>query len=340
MLQVREESLDESRVHRVLINSVLITGGAGFIGSHLVDAFLARGEKVTVLDDFSTGSAKNLDHINSDKNLEIVKGSILDEGLVDSLVSQNNGCLHMAAAVGVKKILDDPIGSLKTNINGSENVLLSSLKHKKRVLIASTSEIYGKNSSEVLREDSDRILGSPLLSRWTYSEAKAIEEAIAYHLHKSKGLDLRIVRLFNTVGPRQSANYGMVIPKFFDAVIKKREIEIHGDGTQRRVFCHIADAISGILTIWDSPEANGEAFNVGGKEEVSILKLAESVMKVLDKVTPIKFIPYEELRQRGFEDMQRRVPSSEKIHRVTGWEAKRVLEEILEDYKNYLTKSK
>lgn len=332
--------LGESRVHKVLNNSVLITGGAGFIGSHLVDAFLARGESVTVLDDLSTGSAKNLEHLKSSEGLKIVEGSILDESLVDSLVAQSNGCLHMAAAVGVKKILDDPIGSLKTNINGSENVLLSSLKHKKRVLIASTSEIYGKNSSEVLKEDSDRVLGSPLLSRWTYSEAKAIEEAIAYHLHKTKGLDLRIVRLFNTVGPRQSAAYGMVIPKFFDAVIHGKEIEIHGDGTQRRVFCHVADAVSGILSIWDSSKANGEAFNVGGKEEVSILKLAEAVMNVLNKATPIKFTPYEELRQRGFEDMQRRVPSTEKLHRVTGWEAKRGLQEILADYKSYVMESK
>ena len=332
--------LDESRVHKVLNNSVLITGGAGFIGSHLVDAFLARGENVTVLDDLSTGSAKNLEHLKSSEGLKIVEGSILDESLVDSLVAQSNGCLHMAAAVGVKKILDDPIGSLKTNINGSENVLLSSLKHKKRVLIASTSEIYGKNSSEVLREDSDRVLGSPLLSRWTYSEAKAIEEAIAYHLHKTKGLDLRIVRLFNTVGPRQSAAYGMVIPKFFDAVIHGKEIEIHGDGTQRRVFCHVADAVSGIFSIWDSSKANGEAFNVGGKEEVSILKLAEAVMNVLNKATPIKFTPYEELRQRGFEDMQRRVPSTEKLHRVTGWQAKRGLQEILADYKSYVMESK
>lgn len=332
--------LGESRVHKVLNNSVLITGGAGFIGSHLVDAFLARGENVTVLDDLSTGSAKNLEHLKSSEGLKIVEGSILDESLVDSLVAQSNGCLHMAAAVGVKKILDDPIGSLKTNINGSENVLLSSLKHKKRVLIASTSEIYGKNSSEVLKEDSDRVLGSPLLSRWTYSEAKAIEEAIAYHLHKTKGLDLRIVRLFNTVGPRQSAAYGMVIPKFFDAVIHGKEIEIHGDGTQRRVFCHVADAVSGILSIWDSSKANGEAFNVGGKEEVSILKLAEAVMNVLNKATPIKFTPYEELRQRGFEDMQRRVPSTEKLHRVTGWEAKRGLQEILADYKSYVMESK
>jgi len=323
-----------------LNNSVLITGGAGFIGSHLVDAFLARGENVTVLDDLSTGSAKNLEHLKSSEGLKIVEGSILDESLVDSLVAQSNGCLHMAAAVGVKKILEEPIGSLKTNINGSENVLLSSLKHKKRVLIASTSEIYGKNSSEVLREDSDRVLGSPLLSRWTYSEAKAIEEAIAYHLHKTKGLDLRIVRLFNTVGPRQSAAYGMVIPKFFDAVIQGKEIEIHGDGTQCRVFCHVADAVSGILSIWDSSKANGEAFNVGGKEEVSILKLAEAVMNVLDKATPIKFTSYEELRQRGFEDMQRRVPSTEKLHRVTGWKAKRGLQEILADYKSYVMESK
>ena len=318
---------------------VLITGGAGFIGSHLVDEFISRGERVTVLDDLSTGTSKNLEHLQGNPNLEIVTGSILDKSLVDSLVSKNHGCLHMAAAVGVKKILNDPIGSLNTNINGSENVLFSSLKHKKRVLIASTSEIYGKNTSEVLTEESDRILGSPLLSRWTYSEAKAIEEAIAYHLHRTQGLNLRIVRLFNTVGPRQSSAYGMVIPKFFDAVLNDREIEIHGDGTQRRVFCHVADAVSGILAIWDSEEANGEEFNVGGKEEIEISKLAEEVMKVVGKKVGIRNVPYEELRKEGFEDMPRRVPSTEKLQKLTGWQPKRGLAEILKDFHGHLVGS-
>jgi UDP-glucose 4-epimerase len=322
-----------------LKSRVLITGGAGFIGSHLVDEFISRGERVTVLDDLSTGTSKNLEHLQGNPNLEIVTGSILDKSIVDSLVSKNDGCLHMAAAVGVKKILNDPIGSLNTNINGSENVLFSSLKHKKRVLIASTSEIYGKNTSEVLTEESDRILGSPLLSRWTYSEAKAIEEAIAYHLHRTQGLNLRIVRLFNTVGPRQSSAYGMVIPKFFDAVLNDREIEIHGEGTQRRVFCHVADAVSGILAIWDCEEANGEAFNVGGKEEIEISKLAAEVMKVVGKKVRIRNIPYEELRKEGFEDMPRRVPSTEKLQKLTGWQPKRGLAEILNDFQGYLVGS-
>jgi UDP-glucose 4-epimerase len=323
-----------------LSKKVLITGGAGFIGSHLVDACLNRGEKVTVLDDLSTGSPENLKHLEGNPNLEIIAGSILDKGLVETLISKSDGCMHMAAAVGVKKILDDPIGSLTTNISGSENVLFASLKHKKQVLIASTSEIYGKNTSEVLTEESDRILGSPLLSRWTYSEAKALEEAIAYHLFRTQGLNLRIVRLFNTVGPRQSSAYGMVIPKFFDAVLNDREIEIHGSGNQRRVFCHVADAVTGILAIWDCEEAKGEVFNVGGKEEIEISKLAEAIMKVVGKRVGIRNIPYEELRKEGFEDMQRRVPSTEKLRKLTGWQPRRGLTEILEDFQKHLVGSK
>lgn len=319
-----------------MINSVLITGGAGFIGSHLVDSFLSRGENVTVLDDFSTGVPRNLAHVVNNPRLQVINGSILNEQLVNDLVSSSTGCIHMAAAVGVRQILDRPVESLKTNLYGSENVLNAATAHGKKLLLASTSEIYGKNASEVLTEESDRILGSPLLTRWTYSEAKAIEEAIAHYLFRTRSLDVRIARLFNTVGPRQSAAYGMVIPRFFQAALEEKEIIIHGNGTQRRVFCHVADAVAGIISIWDSKSATGQAFNVGGIEEITILDLAKRIMNLVERQLPIRFITYEALRDSGFEDMQRRVPSTDKLKQATGWQPKLGISEILNDYLKFL----
>jgi UDP-glucose 4-epimerase len=231
---------------------LLVTGGAGFIGSHLSEALANRGDSVIALDDLSTGNSKNLDGLNGSPNFKLVTGSILDEQLVKSLIEEVDGVMHFAAAVGVEKILNDPIGSLRTNLIGSEIVLTNAAKLNKPTILASTSEIYGKNTEVPLTEESDRVLGSPLKSRWSYSEAKAIDETIARSLHEKINWNVKIIRLFNTVGPRQSSAYGMVIPRFVEAAKNNKPLIVHGDGTQRRVFCHIEDAIVGILELWDN----------------------------------------------------------------------------------------
>ena len=313
----------------------LITGGAGFIGSHLADALLSRGDEVTVFDDFSSGSLINLNHQKDNRNLKVISGNILNrESLLRAFIGVD-GCFHMAAAVGVEKILKDPIGSIKTNIHGSENVLDIAADRGVPILLASTSEIYGKNSSGLLNEESDRIIGSPLLTRWSYSEAKALDETYARALYEKSGLQVKIIRYFNTVGPRQSSAYGMVIPKFFKACLEREPLIIHGDGTQQRIFCHVADAISGTLALWDSPKGNGEVFNLGGVEEVRIIDLAKRIIEVTGSSSTIDFVSYETLRLEGFEDMSRRLPDTSKLRGVTGWKAEIGLEKILSDYLEY-----
>lgn len=309
---------------------ILITGGAGFIGSHLADALIERGHSVTVFDDFSTGEQSNLaKHKNE---ILSITGNILDrQGLADNLRGIDY-CFHFAAAVGVEKILKDPIGSLKTNIHGSENVLELCCEQGIPVILASTSEIYGKNSGGLLTEESDRIVGSPHLARWTYSDAKALDEALAIALANQRGLQVKIIRYFNTVGPRQSAAYGMVIPSFFEAAKNQLPLLIHGDGSQQRIFCHISDAVDGTLALWESHLGFGEAFNLGGTEETSILNLAKRIIGITGSNSEIAFLPYEELRKRGFEDMQRRLPDTTKLRKLTSWTPKMNLEEILVDY--------
>ncbi len=309
---------------------ILVTGGAGFIGSHLSEALVVNGDSVIALDDLSTGNSTNLKSLENNPNFQFVSGSILDEKLVTSLIESLDGVMHFAAAVGVQKILDDPIGSLKTNLVGSEIVLTKAAKSNKPTILASTSEIYGKNTQVPLTEDSDRVLGSPLLSRWTYSEAKAIDESIARALHQKSKWPVKIVRLFNTVGPRQSAAYGMVIPRFIEAALKNQPLIVHGDGNQQRVFCHIDDAISGILILWNSEKGAGEAFNLGGFEETTIKDLANRIIEKTKSQTKIQFIPYDQLTT-GFEDIARRVPDPRKLQSLTGWKATKNLDAIIED---------
>jgi len=311
---------------------ILITGGSGFIGSYLCKNLLAKGHEVISLDNFSTGKFENIAGLENTKGFESIEGSVLDKELVKDLISNVDTCFHFAAAVGVQKILDDPIGSLKTNLHGSENVIQACSESKVDLVLASTSEIYGKNPTQPLTEDSDRVIGSPLLSRWTYSEAKAIDEALAHAYHSKHGLKVKIVRLFNTVGPRQSPAYGMVIPRFFAAALSGKDLEIHGDGSQRRVFCHVDDAVSGVIELWKHSDGNGEAFNIGGIEEISILNLAKKIIEVTKSNSKINYIPYANLKSQGFEDMQRRVPSTEKLKKLTGWSPKKGLDEILFDY--------
>lgn len=313
----------------------LVTGGAGFVGSHLVEALLGRGDEVLVLDDFSTGSPRNLEHLRSNPALRVVEGSIVDELLVNRLMAGMDGCFHLAAAVGVNLIVERPLESLTTNIRGSEVVLGAAAHFGVKTLVTSTSEIYGKNTGDLLGENDDRILGSPLKVRWTYSEAKAIEEALAYTLWTSQGLPTVIARLFNTVGPRQTGHYGMVVPRFVAAALAGEPLTVYGTGDQSRVFCHVADAVAGLLSLWDEPKAQGDVFNVGGVGEVSISGLAERVKAVTGSDAPIVRIPYDEAYEPGFEDMQRRVPDTSKIKALTGWRPTRGLDEILQDVMEY-----
>jgi len=318
---------------------ILVTGGAGFIGSHLCEALVAAGDSVISLDDLSTGAAPNLAALNKNPKFTFVNGSILDEKKVEQLIEAVDGVLHFAAAVGVQKILGDPIGSLKTNIQGSEIVMTNAARLRKPTLIASSSEIYGKSSAPSLSEDSERVLGSPLLARWTYSEAKAIDESMARGLYERDGWPVKIVRLFNTVGPRQSGAYGMVIPRFINAAIRNEPLVVHGDGSQRRVFCHIHDAVAGILALWRAESGFGEAFNLGGFEETTIKKLAGRIIEKVGSTSKITYQPYEELSATGFEDIPRRVPNTEKLRKLTGWKAERDLETIIGDTITEITAS-
>jgi UDP-glucose 4-epimerase len=316
---------------------VLITGGAGFIGSHLADALIARGDQVVALDNFSTGSTANIKHIT--KNFEIIDGDIRNTELINETTKDVDLVLHMAAALGVNTILESPLESISTNIAGSEVVLKAAAHHKKRILIASTSEIYGKNPKQPLNESDDRVVGSPQKIRWSYSDAKAIEEAMAFSLNQEKGLRVTTARLFNTVGPRQSAHYGMVVPRFVRSALKNEPINIYGDGTQSRVFCHVHDAVEALLALVGTDRTINQVYNVGGTGEVTIKQLAEAVIKQTNSKSTIEYIPYEKAYAPGFEDMQRRVPDIGKIKEVIAWQPQRDLTQIISDVAAHITNS-
>ncbi len=304
-----------------------ITGGAGFIGSHLADALIARGDSVTILDNMSTGSAKNIAHLQG--KIEVHEGDIRDKALVEKLVEQSDIVFHMAAALGVKNIMEHTLESIDRNFNGSEIVLHAATKFNKRLIIASTSEIYGKNPNQPLNEESDRVVGAPQKIRWTYADAKALEEAVAYKLHKTQGLRVTTVRFFNTVGPRQTGQYGMVVPRFVQAALRNEDIIIYGDGSQSRVFCHVNDAVCAVLLLADSDSTIGDYFNVGGIGEVTIRKLAEEVIFFVGSDSIVRYIPLADAYPIGFEDIQRRIPDISKISRVVNWKPRYSLNEIL-----------
>jgi len=308
---------------------VFITGGAGFIGSHLADHYVAAGDQVTILDNFSTGSKTNIAHLES--KVTTVDGDIRNIGLVESLTNDANLVLHMAAALGVNTILESPLESMSTNITGSEVVLNAAAKFKKRIIIASTSEIYGKNPKQPLSETDDRVVGAPQKIRWTYSDAKAIEEAMAFALHQEKKLPVTTVRLFNTVGPRQTGRYGMVVPRFVHAALNNEPITIYGDGTQSRVFCHVADSVQAIATMAGTDSTIGDVFNVGGKGEVTIKQLAEQVVALTGSKSEITYTPYSDAYPAGFEDIQRRVPDITKIKSAINWAPTKDLNQIISD---------
>jgi UDP-glucose 4-epimerase len=306
-----------------------ISGGAGFIGSHLAEKLLARGDEVTVLDNLSTGSANNLSGIKGKFVFE--QGSILDKAVIDRLVADSDYVVHLAAALGVFNIVNKPLESLKTNLQGTEIILEVADKHKKPVLIASTSEVYGKNDKVPLKEEDDRIIGHPLKSRWSYSEAKAVDESLAYFYYLENKLPIRIVRFFNTVGPRQIGNYGMVIPRFISAALKNESLSVYGSGDQIRCFCHVNDAVRALLLVMDSDEAIGEVFNIGNNQQISIIELAKKVIELTRSSSSIEKIAYEKAYPEGFEDMQRRVPDISKIKRVLGWAPEINLDQIIKD---------
>ncbi len=309
----------------------LITGGAGFVGSHLTQALLNRNDEVVVLDNFSTGQQKNLAGMKA----QIISGSIFDEKLVEDLVSKSDHVLHLAAALGVFNIVNKPLESLKINLQGTEIVLNAAAKFKKLILITSTSEIYGKNDKVPLSEEDDRLLGSPLKSRWSYSEAKAIDESMAYFYFQEQNLPVRLVRLFNTVGPRQVGHYGMVVPRFVTSALKNENILVYGDGNQVRCFCHVTDAVAALLKVIDSKEAIGQVFNIGNNQQISIMELAKKVIEITGSKSKIELVPYEKAYGPGFEDMQRRVPDISKIKKMLGWDPKIGLEQIIKDIAAY-----
>lgn len=315
----------------------LITGGAGFIGSHLAELLLSEGWEVWVLDDLSTGSIRNVEHLKEHPGFHLVVDSVLSTSVVNELVYKCDVVYHLAAAVGVRLIVEEPVRTLVTNVQGTEVVLEHCNRFGKRVLVASTSEVYGDHREELpLAENSRRIYGPTTARRWAYADSKAMDEFLALAYHQERGLDCVIVRLFNTVGPRQSGQYGMVIPNFVASALAGRTIEIHGDGNQTRCFCHVMDTIQALRSLMDSTETSGEIYNVGSQERISILELAERVKTLTGSKSGFEFIPYEEVYGLGIEDMFHRIPAIDKIDAAVGWKPTRTLEQILSDVVAYV----
>lgn len=310
--------------------NILITGGAGFIGSHLAEKLLKHGHKIIVLDNLSTGSLENVKHLRKDPNFNLHIGSILNYELLEELVSQCKVVYHMAAAVGVKYIIENPLLSLRTNIVGTENVLELSHKYKCKVLVASTSEIYGKSDNVPFKEEDDRLLGSTHISRWGYSTAKAVDEFLALAFHREKKLPVVIVRLFNTVGPRQTGQYGMVIPKFVKAALLDQPLVVHGTGKQSRCFTDVDDVSDALIKLMDTPDCIGKIFNVGSTESITIEELAHKIKKASKSKSKIEYMAYEDVFEEGFEDMMKRVPDISKIEKAIGYKRKYTLDQIIE----------
>ncbi len=318
----------------------LITGGAGFIGSHLADRLVARGDEVIILDDLSTGRRANIDHLLSGEaasQVRLVIGSVLDYTLVRGLIGYAGVVVHLAATVGVQLVVQKPLETLLNNVRGTEIVLDAAAKTDAKVLVASTSEIYGKNAAGALVEDADRILGSLFKSRWSYATSKEVDEILAFEYWRVRQLPTIVARLFNCVGPRQTGAYGMVVPRFVRQALNNEDLTVFGDGTQSRCFCHVSDTVEAIIRLIDSEEAVGDVFNVGSQNEIGIRALAELIIEMTDSSSKISYIPYNEAYEPGFEDMERRLPDIAKIGRVTGWTPTKSLRDILGDVIEYET---
>ena len=310
---------------------ILVTGGAGFIGSHLCERLVSARHIVTVIDNFSTGRASNLANLSDSDNFTLVEGSILDSSILNPLIRDAEYVFHLAAAVGVFNIVKNPLDSLLTNIRGTENVLEAAHPTKTPVFLTSSSEVYGKNISNSLKESDDRILGSPVTLRWSYSEAKAIDESLAFAYFVEKQLETRIVRFFNTVGPRQLGAYGMVVPRFVKSALANEPLTIYGDGNQTRCFAHVYDVIDALVAIAFSKNTIGRVINIGNDFEISINSLAKKIIAETDSKSEIVYVPYAEAYGDGFEDMERRVPNIDLINKLVGWKPQRNLSTIIRD---------
>jgi UDP-glucose 4-epimerase len=310
---------------------ILITGGAGFIGSHLAEALLARGDKVTALDDLSTGSVSNVQHLRDSPDFSLRVGSCLDKPLVAELVDLADVTVHLAAAVGVRLIVERPVHTIETNVRATEVVLEAAARKGKKVLVASTSEVYGKSAKVPFHEDADISLGPTSHSRWAYACSKALDEWLAFAYEREKDLPVIIARFFNTVGPRQTGRYGMVLPTFVSQALAGEPLTVFGDGNQARCFGHVQDAVRAVLLLLDSPGAVGEVFNIGSTEEITIVELAERVKAAVGSDSPIEIIPYDEAYAEGFEDMPRRIPDVAKLEALTGYKPETPLSRIIED---------
>jgi UDP-glucose 4-epimerase len=314
---------------------VLITGGAGFIGSHLSDAYLERGDEVFVIDDLSTGSIENIQHLKSNPRFHYTIDSVHNQPVAAELVDQCDVIFHLAAAVGVKLIVESPVRTIETNVRGTEVMLSLANKKKKKMLVASTSEVYGLSTEVPFREDGNLVMGATTKGRWSYACSKAIDEFLALAYWREKKLPTVVVRLFNTVGPRQTGQYGMVIPTFVKQALSGRPITVYGDGTQSRCFGFVGDIIGALVQLMDHPQAVGQVFNIGSNEEVSIRELAERVKALTNSDSEIVFVPYDEAYEEGFEDMPRRVPDISKIHSLVGFRPQMTLDGILQSVINY-----
>jgi len=319
---------------------ILITGGAGFIGSHLADKLIAEGNEITVIDDLSTGRYLNVEHLEGHDNFRLIIDTVLDAKLMEDLVSETDRVYHMASAVGVRLIMEQPVKTIETIFHGTDVVLGRCAKYRKRVLIPSTSEVYGKGISVPFKEDDDLLTGATDKHRWAYACAKTLDEFLALAHYKETRLPVVVARLFNTVGPRQTGQYGMVVPRFVQAALKNEPIEVHGDGTQSRCFGHVADVVEGLTAMMEDPKCVGQVINMGSDVEVTINTLAEKAIELTSSSSKIKFVPYAEAYGEGFEDMQRRVPSLEKAKRLIGYQPTRTLDDIINDVANELRQNK
>lgn len=310
---------------------ILITGGAGFVGSHLADKLHAEGHDITIIDDLSTGRYQNIQHLEGRERFHLIIDTILNERLMEELVRNADRVFHMASAVGVRLIMDHPVKTIETIFRGTDVVLGLCARFRKRVLIPSTSEVYGKSTQVPFEEDNDIIKGSTSKHRWAYACAKELDEFLALAHWKETRLPVVVVRLFNTVGPRQTGQYGMVVPNFVKSAVRGEPLVVHGDGEQSRCFGHVLDVVEGLTKVLETPECFGQVINIGNPQEVTIKQLAEKAIAMTDSQSEIKFIPYEEAYGEGFEDMRRRVPSLEKAKRLIGYQPTRTLEEIIND---------
>lgn len=316
----------------------LITGGAGFIGSHLTERLLQSGYSVTVIDNLSTGRFKNIEHLTTNPHFKYAIEDIRNIHVIDRLVSECDIIFHLAAAVGVQNIIDNPINTVEVNIGGTETILKTARRYRRRVLIASTSEVYGKGVNFPFREDDDTLSGPTLRSRWSYAASKAIDEFLAFAYHREVGLPVTLFRLFNTVGPRQVGQYGMVVPRFVKWAMSNQPIQVYGDGQQQRCFGNVYDVVKAIHGLAETDAAIGELYNIGSSEEVTIMELAERVRDRADSASEIKIIPYDEAyKQEGFEDFRRRVPSIEKINQAIGWQPSTGLDETIDQIIEYFS---